>query len=66
MDKVIIVSYKANSEGVILQTNIPASLKTGNTKQQETYVSWDKIGQLLFDNYTNDMEVSELNKLRGK
>jgi len=65
MQKVIITGYRTSSEGVILETNIPASLQTGNTKQKNTYVSWDKIGKLLFDNYTDEMEVAELNKLRG-
>jgi hypothetical protein len=65
MKKVIITGFTAKSEGVILETNIPASLKTGNTKQKATYVSWDKIGKLLFDNYTDAIEVSELRELRG-
>jgi len=65
MEKVIITGYTAKSEGVVLETNIPASLKNGNTKQKETYVSWDKIGKLLFDNYTDAIEVSDLRELRG-
>lgn len=65
MKKVIITGFTAKSEGVILETNIPARLKTGNTMQKETYVSWDKIGKLLFDDYTEAIEVSDLRELRG-
>jgi hypothetical protein len=65
MKKVIVTGYTAKSEGVILETNIPARLKIGNTKQKETFVSWNKIGKLLFDNYTDAIEVSDLRELRG-
>jgi len=62
--KVIITGYIANSEGVVLETNIPAKLKTGNVSGTATFISWDKIGELLFDNYTDEVEVDALNKLR--
>ena len=52
MEKVIIISYTAKSEGLILKTNIPSKLKTGNIKSKEFFVSWDKIGKLLFEDYT--------------
>ena len=64
--EVIIINYIAQKEGVILETNIPATLKTGNTAQVRTFVSWDKIGRLLFDNYTDKIEVEDLNNLRNK
>ena len=64
MSELIIVSYEATKQGVILETNIPARLKTGNTAQERTFVSWDKIGQLLFDNYTEESDISVLRKLR--
>lgn len=64
MQKVIIVGYTAKSEGVILETNIPARLKPNRMPSKETFVSWDKIGNLLFDDYTDEVEVAELNKLR--
>jgi hypothetical protein len=65
MQKVIITSYMAKAEGVFLETNVPARLKPNRMPSKETFVSWDKIGQLLFENYTDKTEVSELNKLRG-
>jgi hypothetical protein len=62
---VIITGFSnANSEGVILHTNIPAKLKTGNVRGRSTWVSWDKIGELLFDDYTKETDVETLNKLR--
>lgn len=65
MKKVIITGYTAKNEGLILETNVDAKLKTGNVKGKTIFVSWDKIGKLLFDNYTEDVEVFERNKLRG-
>jgi len=49
MQKVIITGYTAKSEGVILETNIPARLKPNRVPSKETFVSWDKIGELLFE-----------------
>jgi hypothetical protein len=66
MSKVIITSYTANSQGVVLKTNIPARLKPNKMPSEETFVSWDKIGKLLFENYTDDVEVEELRRLRGE
>lgn len=65
MGKVIIIGYTANSEGVVLETNIPAKLKTGNVKGKTVWVSWDKIGELLFDNYTELDGVAFRNSLRN-
>ena len=64
MQKVIITGYTAKEEGVILETNIPARLKPNRMPSKKTFVSWDKIGELLFEDYTNKVEVSELEKLR--
>jgi len=64
MGNVIITGYTANSEGVVLKTNIPAKLKTGNVKGKTVWVSWDKIGKLLFDDYTELTDVELLNSLR--
>lgn len=62
--KVIITGYTAKSEGVILETNIPARLKPDRILSKKTFVSWDKIGKLLFEDYTDVVEVAELDKLR--
>jgi len=64
--EVIIIGYTAKEEGVILETNIPARLKPNRMPSKETFVSWDRLGKLLFENYTEKNEVAELNKLRGR
>lgn len=66
MEKVIITGYTAKSEGVILETNIPARLKPNRISSKETFVSWDKIGKLLFEDYTDEVEVAERKELRGQ
>lgn len=65
MEKVIIVSFTAKSEGIILETNIPAKLKTGNVKGKSVWVSWDKIGKLLFENYTELESVASRDSIRN-
>lgn len=62
--EVIVIGYSANSEGATLETNIPAKLKTGNVKGTKTWVSWDKIGDLLFEDYTKKESVSDRDELR--
>lgn len=32
MEKVIIIGFTAKSDGIVLETNIPAKLKTGKVK----------------------------------
>jgi len=66
MQKVIITGYTAKSEGVILETNIPARLKPNRMPSKKTFVSWDKIGKLLFEDYTDEVEVAERKDLRGQ
>ena len=66
MKKVIITSYIAKEEGVVLETNIPARLKPNRIPSKKTFVSWDKLGELLFENYTDEIEAVELNKLRSR
>ena len=65
MGKVIIIGFTAKNEGVVLETNIPAKLKTGNVKGKTCWVSWDKIGALLFDNYTELDAVELKNAIRN-
>ena len=64
----IIISEFSNPtrEGITLHLNSPARLKTGTGAFKEHWVSWDKIGKLLFNNYTDKIEVSERDKLRLK
>jgi len=66
-NEVIITGFSnANKEGVTLHTNIPAKLKTGNVKGTSMWVSWDKIGKALLQDYTERCEVADLNELRGE
>lgn len=62
--KIIITKWEATSQGILLTTNIPARLKPNRIAIKETFISWDKIGNLLFENYTEAEEVEELNNLR--
>jgi hypothetical protein len=66
-NEVIITGFSnANNEGVVLHTNIPAKLKTGNVKGTTIWVSWDKIGEALLQDYTQRMGVAERNELRNQ
>ena len=65
MQKVIITGYTAKSEGVILETNIPARLKPNRIPSKVTFVSWDKIGKLLFEDYTELEVVASRNSNRN-
>lgn len=65
--EVIIIGFSnPTPEGVVLHTNIPATLKTGNIQSKEMWVSWDKIGASLFYNYTTKTLVDELDALRAE
>jgi len=67
MEKVIVTGFSnATHEGVVLHTNIKAKLKTGNISANEFWVSWDKIGNELFDNYTDATQVSDRKEIRGE
>ncbi len=66
MKDVIVTGFsKPTSEGVTLHLNKKSTIKTGNVPNDEFWVSWDKIGKLLFDNYTEKVEVDERNQLRN-
>ena len=61
---IIITAFEAGKEGVTIELNKKTSLKTGNVKGTKFWVGWDKLGELLFDNYTDEVEVAERDKLR--
>lgn len=46
-------------EGVVILLSERGKLKTGNVQGTEFIVSWDKIGELLFDNYNAVEAVME-------
>jgi len=62
--KAIITDYKAGKEGVLFHLNKRTRLKKGHVKGNSFWVSWDKIGELLFDDYTDDITVDGRNELR--
>lgn len=64
-NKIIIKSFSgANSEGITLHLNGKTSLKTGGIQSDEFWVSWDKIGDLLFKGYTEEQTVEARQELR--
>lgn len=51
---VIILGYSnLTKEGIVLHLNRNAVLKGGKLATKEFWVSWDKIGESLFENYCN-------------
>lgn len=64
--EIIIINFSnVTSEGVSLHLNHTTRLQSGIGHFKEFWVSWDKIGQALFDGYTNKVEVDELDRLRN-
>lgn len=68
MENNLIITDFSNpsSEGITLHLNKPGRLKTGTGSFKQFWVSWDKIGEALFDEYTKETDVEELDKLRIK
>lgn len=65
MKTVIITHYdNVTDKGLVLHTNIPAKLKDGMMPSKSRFISWDKIGSLLFEDYTDESSVEELSRLR--
>ena len=68
MSKEIIITGFSNvgKEGLTLHTNVKSRLKGSNgMSTNERWVSWDRIGEALFEDYTDKVEVAERDKLRG-
>lgn len=63
---VVVVGTDSSEEGVTFILNRATNLKTGNVKSDRFYVSWDKIGELLFDGYAIGLQVPEMKKLRNE
>ena len=63
--EIIITDFSnVTKEGIVFHLNEEATFKTGNVAGEKFYVSWDAIGRLLFDDYTERTEVDELRELR--
>jgi hypothetical protein len=66
-EDVIITGYShVTKEGVVLHLNKVATLKSGVMPTKEFWISWDKIGQALFDDYCDVTDVDYRRKLRGE
>lgn len=68
MGKEVIIKGYSNltKEGVVLHLNKAATLKSGNLATKEFWISWDKIGEALFEDYCNVDSVEYRRKLRGE
>ena len=64
MEKTVIIKVEQREDGCIFNLNVPSRLKSGYLKSMNFFVSWDKIGDLLFEDYANDLSVSELDEIR--
>jgi hypothetical protein len=63
--EVILVGYSnITTRGIVLHTNIPASLKSSSFDCKEFWVSWDRIGEALYEDYTTQTGVEERDALR--
>ena len=63
MAHLIITGFSnVSKEGLTIHLNRPARLKTGTGHFDEFWISWDKIGQNLFDDYSGPHEIDELRK----
>lgn len=63
--KAIITGFSnITSEGVTLHLNRRTTLKNGSVSSKTFWVSWDRIGRYLFDDYTEESGVTERNALR--
>jgi hypothetical protein len=63
-DVIITEFSNITKEGIVLHLNKVTTLKTGQLSSKEFYVSWDKIGESIFDNYAHLDSVDEYRKLR--
>jgi len=65
--ELLVLGYRnITSEGIILRLSRPAKLKSGNLPSKEFWVSWDKIGEALFQDYSTTTNVSILKELRDR
>lgn len=63
MKNTVIIGFSnPTKEGVVLHLNNPTTIKGRKMQSKEFYVSWDRIGKALFDNYCDDL--NHLRKLR--
>lgn len=67
MSKEVIITGFSNvgKEGLTLHTNVKSRLKgSEGMATKERWVSWDKVGRALFQNYTEKVEVADRDKLK--
>jgi hypothetical protein len=64
MKKSIITHVSTTPEGVNIKLNQATRMRGLNVKGTDFFVSWDKIGKMLFENYTDAETVADLRRLR--
>ena len=66
MNTLLIDSYKADKQGVMLHFNEKFS-PNGGIITDEVWVSWDKVGKALYPTkYSEETEVAERRNMRAK
>lgn len=61
MEDLIITAFSnPTKKGVMLHLNRQGRLKTGTGYFQEVWVSWDKIGRALFDDYADHIMINDI------
>ena len=64
-DVILLRCENITKEGLTLIFNKPTKLKgIKGFKTKELWVSWDCIGEMMFEGYTNKVSIEERNKLR--
>lgn len=67
MTKSIITQIgNVTAEGVVISLNQKTKLKTGVMHSKLFFISWDKIGQALFDNYEDSDDLRTFKELRNE
>lgn len=64
MESIITGISNMSSEGVVIELNQPTKLKGGNIESKSFFLSWDKIGEELFENYCTSSDVAVRDELR--
>jgi len=59
-ERIVITGFSnATPEGLTLELSAKGSLKGHGLKSKEFWVSWDKIGSALFDDYCTDLDETK-------
>lgn len=65
--KVFITEASCDKQGIRIVLNEPCPMNGRSMPSKEWFVSWDKIGKLLFgDNYTDETDIPKLKVIRSE